>query len=936
MTNIRALLLGALVATAGFGGRLHAAQEPPAWDRTLERIASGVVSIQIDSTRSFDTERNQSAQATGFVVDAERGLILTNRHVVTPGPVRAQAVFLNQEEVDLIPVYRDPIHDFGFFRYDPKQLQFIKPAELKLVPEAAEIGRDIRVIGNDAGEQLSILAGTIARLDRQAPNYGRGNYNDFNTFYMQAASGTSGGSSGSPVVDIEGRVVALNAGANTQAASSFFLPLDRVKVALSKVQAGEAVPRGTLETEFVHKPFAELRRLGLARETEARVRAANPNQTGMLVVEQVIPKSPAANALQPGDILIEVGGKLTAEFVPLAAALDAAVGHDITLVIERGGQRIEHSLPVTDLMEITPDEYLEYGDGVFHKLSYQQARHFYRPVTGVYVANSGYVFGKAAIPRGSIVTGIGREKIDTLDDFQHVIEVAPADSELSVRFVSFDDPQNERQRIVTNDRNWFPARRCHRDDDLGIWPCTPLAASPPPEPLVPSEGTTFPRQGERHVQAVAPSLVLVNFDMPYTVSGVADRYYYGTGLVADAERGWVIVDRNTVPVAMGDVRLTFAGSIEIPGRVEYIHPLHNLAVVSYDPKLLGSTPVKSAVFVTKPIVAGQQVAVVGLTPDFRIQSQSSAVASVAGATFPVSRTLRFRDTNLDVVSLVNGPTDFDGTLVDFQGHVLGMWASFAYQTGRDLTQVNMGIQADLIVDMLDKLRNREPMRSAEVEWAQMPLATARKLNLPEEWVQRYEAHNPERREVLTVSSTVVGSSAADFFRAGDILLDIGGQLANTFREVERAAQQPALEVTVFRDGQEVHGRVDTAVLDGIGIDRVVAWAGALLQAPHRELAVQRGVGTGGVYVSYFNFGSPASRSGLYAGRRIVALDGQPTPDVDTFVKVATSLGDKDSVRLNTVTFNDVPEVITMKLDPVYWPSYELRRDGYEWHRLELQ
>jgi S1-C subfamily serine protease len=452
---------------------------------------------------------------------------------------------------------------------------------------------------------------------------------------------------------------------------------------------------------------------------------------------------------------------------------------------------------------------------------------------------------------------------------------------------------------------------------------------------MPSAGTTFPRQGERHVQAVSPSLVLVNFDMPYTVSGVADRYYYGTGLVADAERGWVVVDRNTVPVAMGDVRLTFAGTLEIPGRVEYIHPLHNLAVVSYDPKLIGATPVRSAAFLNKVIVPGDDVAVVGLGPDFKMLSQSSEVANVAAAAFPLSRTLRFRDTNLDVVTLVNGPSDFDGTIVDFQGRVLGMWASFAYQSGRDLTQVNLGIQADVILDMIEKLRSREPLRSVEVEWAQMPLATARKVDLPEEWVQRYEAHNPARREVLTVATSVADTPAAEFFRPGDILLSIDGALVSTFRQVERATQRPTVEVTVFRGGQPVTGRVATVALDGLGIERVVSWAGTLLQAPHRELAVQRGVGTGGVYVSFFNFGSPASRSGLFAGRRIVAVDGEPTPDLDAFVRVATSLGDKESVRLNTMSFNDVPEVITMKLDPQYWPSYELVRDGYEWRRQAL-
>ena len=316
-------------------------------------------------------------------------------------------------------------------------------------------------------------------------------------------------------------------------------------------------------------------------------------------------------------------------------------------------------------------------------------------------------------------------------------------------------------------------------------------------------------------------------------------------------------------------------------------------------------------------------------------SQSSEVAALTQADFPLSRTLRFRDTNLEAVTLVNGPGDFDGVVVDAQGRVLAMWASFAYQTGRDLTQVNMGIQADLVADMIEHLRDAKQIRSLEVEWQPMPLATARKLNLPESWASRYEAHNPLRRELLSVASTVAGSPAASVFRSGDILLSIDGMTANTFREVERETQRPSVDIALFREGEEITATVPTVSLDGLGLDRIVLWAGALVQAPHRELAAQRGLDLGGVYVSYFNFGSPASRSGLYAGRRIVAVDGQPTPDLDQFVAAISGLAHGASVRLNTISWNYVPEVITLKLDNNYWPSYELRRENYDWRRFAL-
>jgi S1-C subfamily serine protease len=908
----------------------------PDWAVTLERIAGSVVSIDVDSTRAFDTEWNTTAQATGFVVDAERGLILTNRHVVTPGPVTAEATFLNREEVQLYPVYRDPVHDFGLYRYDPKKLRFIKPVALPLYPEGAQIGREIRVVGNNAGEQLAILAGTLARLDRDAPEYGVAKYNDFNTFYLQAASGTSGGSSGSPVIDIRGRVVALNAGGASGAASSFYLPLGRVRRALTLIQAGKPVPRGTVYTVFNYMPYDELERLGLDAGTEAAVRKGFPRYTGMLVVSEVLPGSPSENVLQPGDILLRLNGHYVAQFEPLEEVLDSSVGAEVEVALERGGKLVSAKLPVGDLHAITPSAYAEFSDVVVHTLSYQQARQFNLPVRGVYVANPGYVFSAAGIPRGAVILTLNGKKTDTLKDFESGLAQLGNGDHATVRYLAIDDPNNTDLRAIRMDRLWFPAHHCERNDAAGLWDCSDLASGPPPTP-VPVNSTAFPQFSDPRMNALAPSLAMVTFDMPYSVSGITERNYHGTGIVVDAQRGLVVVDRNTVPVAIGDVTVTFAGTVQVPGRVVYVHPLHNFAVVAYDPALIGNTPVRSAKLTPRELSAGEPLWVVGLGGDSQMHSRSTEIASIDPLELPLSRTMRFRDSNIETVQLVNPPSEFDGVLADKSGNVLGTWSSFAYDNGREIAQDSRGVPIDLVADMIDRVRTHRDLHSLEVELSPLPLASARQIGLSDAWTQRLAQHTPTRRQALTVVRMVGGSPAAQSLQQGDLLLALDGQVVTRFREVERAAaDKERVKVTVWRGQSELTLDVATADLPGTDIDRLVEWAGASLQAPHRAMSVQRGIAPVGVYVGFFAYGSPATRYGLYPGRRIVEVDGVPTPDLDTFLKVVTGRPDRASLRLKTITWNNAPEVITLKLDKHYWPAYELTRtpSGWERHALE--
>jgi hypothetical protein len=221
-------------------------------------------------------------------------------------------------------------------------------------------------------------------------------------------------------------------------------------------------------------------------------------------------------------------------------------------------------------------------------------------------------------------------------------------------------------------------------------------------------------------------------------------------------------------------------------------------------------------------------------------------------TLPLSRTLRFRDANIEVINLVNAPDDFDGVLVDKRGRVLSTWSSFMVQSGNESAQFNRGIPSDLVVEFLDTVRSGQPFYSLEAEFVYTPLFAARNLGLSEDWLDRLEANDPVKRRALSVSRLVAGTPAASVLENGDIVLAIDGAVVTSYREVERATRKPAVTVTLWRNGEVLDIPLETMALDGRGIDRVIAWAGALLQNPHRAMAAQRGVSSPAAFTSRFS------------------------------------------------------------------------------------
>ena len=567
-------------------------------------------------------------------------------------------------------------------------------------------------------------------------------------------------------------------------------------------------------------------------------------------------------------------------------------------------------------------------------MSIQHARAMNKPQRGVVVMQPGYLFTRALIPKGALIIDVEGRPVDTIEDFISAINETGNLVRKRVRYFTQGSEFNTQLGQIHVDNRWFENRQCSRRDDVRFWDCEPVTLASSDE-VAEVEDVRVPAYRDPLLNRVAPAMVKVDFSIPYAAENVYARHFKGVGLVVDAQKGIIAVDRNTVPIALGDVELTFFGSTQIPGEVVFVHPRHNVALVQYDTSLLQGVEIEALELSDESVTSvPKDLTMIGYRADGTFRSHPIDDMSLLTVSFNPPGLPRFQQSTLDVFSIPNVPPSLGGPLVDADGVVHAVYMSFAYEDGREMKQREWAMPASVLSQSLRLFEQQQPFYSIDARLAYRPLYIARQLGLPAEWLTRYNELPAEIRRVLYIEQLVPGTDAAENLSTGDVLIAINDELVADLIVAERLAQQTDITLTVLRDGKVIDVQIKPSALDPLGTVRVVSWAGANFQMPFTDIGFQKSVDFPGVYIADAEDGSPALWDGLYRNRFVIAMDGKPINNLDEFLQAASSKQQDDITRLTTISMSGRQNIVTVQPEYNFWPTFELKRDENGWQRTD--
>lgn len=274
-------------------------------------------------------EKKTQSLGSGVIVDAERGLVLTNNHVIA-NALEITVTLRDGLQLKAELVGTDPATDVAVIKIPTDNIVAIETAD----SDQLRVGDFVVAIGNPFGLGQTVTSGIISALGRSG--LGIEGYEDF----IQTDASINPGNSGGALVDIEGKLVGINTAIFSQSGSSvgigFAIPINLA------MQIAEQL----LETGHVQRGFFGVTLQDIDTEL---AEAFNLERNGGAVITSVLKDSPADHAdLQPGDILRKVNGRNVKDAGGVRNQLGLLkIGSEVIFDILRGGVPKQISLKAT-------------------------------------------------------------------------------------------------------------------------------------------------------------------------------------------------------------------------------------------------------------------------------------------------------------------------------------------------------------------------------------------------------------------------------------------------------------------------------------------------------------------------------------------------------------------------------------------------------------
>lgn len=318
-------------------------QPLPSLAPMLEKVLPAVVSVHVEGTASdskqqqipeqlkrfFEQNGQDSAQgdeksqefeglASGVIIDAAKGYVLTNNHVVN-GADKISVQLSDGREFDAKLVGHDEQTDIALIQLNgATKLTQVKIAD----SDQLKVGDFAVAIGNPFGLGQTATSGIVSALGRSGLNL-EGLEN-----FIQTDAAINRGNSGGALVNLNGELIGLNtailASSGGNIGIGFAIPSNMAMgLAQQLIQFGE-VKRGQLGIKGTEM-------------TAEMAKAFNVDVQRGAFVNEVLPQSAAAKAgIKAGDIITSVDGKAIANFAELRVKIGTTPpGQDVKIGLLR-------------------------------------------------------------------------------------------------------------------------------------------------------------------------------------------------------------------------------------------------------------------------------------------------------------------------------------------------------------------------------------------------------------------------------------------------------------------------------------------------------------------------------------------------------------------------------------------------------------------------